>query len=173
MRGGEANSANSSPPSLVERGRLRAQQAHKKRETPHRTIHHQPTTHALIPLLHLPSLPLPLLFFTTSLTYTLPLKSTSSPVSLSNTVSPPINLIKRRPRNEGQPASKHVQRLTIPSATNSPQHTHNTFTMASSLDHQAFGKTRAEWLSNLNTEYKPPREFRRTSIICTIGMSGR
>ena len=43
--------------------------------------------------------------------------------------------------------------------------------MASSLDHQAFGKTRAEWLSNLNTEYKPPREFRRTSIICTIGMS--
>lgn len=41
--------------------------------------------------------------------------------------------------------------------------------MASSLDHQAFGKTRAEWLSNLNTEYKPPREFRRTSIICTIG----
>ena len=42
--------------------------------------------------------------------------------------------------------------------------------MASSLDHQAFGQTRAEWLSNLNTEYKPPREFRRTSIICTIGM---
>jgi hypothetical protein len=42
--------------------------------------------------------------------------------------------------------------------------------MASSLDHQAFGKTRAEWLSNLNTEYKPPRAFRRTSIICTIGM---
>jgi pyruvate kinase len=43
--------------------------------------------------------------------------------------------------------------------------------MASSLDHQAFGKTRAEWLANLNTEFKPPREFRRTSIICTIGMS--
>jgi len=43
--------------------------------------------------------------------------------------------------------------------------------MASSLDHQAFGQTRAEWLANLNTEYKPPREFRRTSIICTIGMS--
>lgn len=41
--------------------------------------------------------------------------------------------------------------------------------MASSLDHQTYGKTRAEWLSNLNTEYKPPREFRRTSIICTIG----
>ena len=45
--------------------------------------------------------------------------------------------------------------------------------MASSLDHQAFGQTRAEWLSNLNTEYKPPREFRRTSIICTIGMPKR
>lgn len=42
--------------------------------------------------------------------------------------------------------------------------------MASSLAHQEFGKTRAEWLSNLNTEYKPAREFRRTSIICTIGM---
>jgi hypothetical protein len=49
-------------------------------------------------------------------------------------------------------------------------HTH-TYTMASSLDHQAFGKTRAEWLANLNTEFKPPREFRRTSIICTIGSS--
>ena len=45
--------------------------------------------------------------------------------------------------------------------------------MASSLDHQAFGQTRAEWLANLNTEYKPPREFRRTSIICTIGMCKR
>ena len=43
--------------------------------------------------------------------------------------------------------------------------------MASSLDHQAFGQTRAEWLANLNTEFKPPREFRRTSIICTIGTS--
>ena len=43
--------------------------------------------------------------------------------------------------------------------------------MASSLDHQAYGQTRAEWLANLNTEYKPPRAFRRTSIICTIGMS--
>lgn len=42
--------------------------------------------------------------------------------------------------------------------------------MASSLDHQAYGQTRAEWLANLNTEYKPPRAFRRTSIICTIGM---
>lgn len=45
--------------------------------------------------------------------------------------------------------------------------------MASSLDHQAFGQTRAEWLANLNTEYKPPRAFRRTSIICTIGMFRR
>lgn len=44
-------------------------------------------------------------------------------------------------------------------------------TMASSFAHQEFGKTRAEWLSNLNTEYKPANNFRRTSIICTIGMS--
>lgn len=41
--------------------------------------------------------------------------------------------------------------------------------MADSSAHQQFGKTRAEWLANLNTEYKPARNFRRTSIICTIG----
>ena len=45
--------------------------------------------------------------------------------------------------------------------------------MADSSVHQQFGKTRAEWLANLNTEYKPARNFRRTSIICTIGMFGR
>ncbi|KAF2863274.1 pyruvate kinase [Piedraia hortae CBS 480.64] len=38
-----------------------------------------------------------------------------------------------------------------------------------SLDHQQFGKTRVEWLANLNTEYQPKREYRRTSIIGTIG----
>ncbi|KAK5126573.1 hypothetical protein LTR85_009507 [Meristemomyces frigidus] len=41
--------------------------------------------------------------------------------------------------------------------------------MANSLAHQEFGRTRAEWLSQLNTEYVPPKNFRRTSIICTIG----
>jgi len=42
--------------------------------------------------------------------------------------------------------------------------------MADSLAHQEYGRTRTEWLANLNTEYAPPTEFRRTSIICTIGM---
>ena len=41
--------------------------------------------------------------------------------------------------------------------------------MADSVAHQEYGKTRVEWLSNLNTEYQPPKAFRRTSIICTIG----
>ncbi|KAF2148748.1 pyruvate kinase [Myriangium duriaei CBS 260.36] len=41
--------------------------------------------------------------------------------------------------------------------------------MADSIAHLNSGRTRIEWLSNLNTEYKPKREFRRTSIICTIG----
>jgi len=41
--------------------------------------------------------------------------------------------------------------------------------MANSLAHQEFGRTRVEWLANLNTEYKPHKAFRRTSIICTIG----
>ncbi|KAK5110300.1 hypothetical protein LTR62_006153 [Meristemomyces frigidus] len=41
--------------------------------------------------------------------------------------------------------------------------------MADSFMHQEIGKTRAQWLANLNTEYKPMRNFRRTSIICTIG----
>jgi pyruvate kinase len=41
--------------------------------------------------------------------------------------------------------------------------------MANALDHLAAGRTRIEWLSQLNTEYTPPKNYRRTSIICTIG----
>jgi len=41
--------------------------------------------------------------------------------------------------------------------------------MADSLVHQEFGRTRVQWLASLNTEYRPPTQFRRTSIICTIG----
>ncbi|KAL9602430.1 MAG: hypothetical protein Q9219_001854 [cf. Caloplaca sp. 3 TL-2023] len=41
--------------------------------------------------------------------------------------------------------------------------------MGDSLDHMASGKTRIEWLSSLHTEYKPKRNYRRTSIIGTIG----
>lgn len=42
--------------------------------------------------------------------------------------------------------------------------------MADAIAHLNSGRTRIEWLSQLNTEYKPKRQFRRTSIICTIGM---
>jgi pyruvate kinase len=41
--------------------------------------------------------------------------------------------------------------------------------MANALDHLNAGRTRIEWLAQLNTEYSPPRNYRRTSIICTIG----
>lgn len=41
--------------------------------------------------------------------------------------------------------------------------------MADAITHLSAGRTRIEWLSQLNTEYKPKKEFRRTSIICTIG----
>lgn len=41
--------------------------------------------------------------------------------------------------------------------------------MADALAHLESGRTRVQWLSQLNTEYKPKRQFRRTSIICTIG----
>ncbi|KAL8700260.1 MAG: hypothetical protein Q9224_001048 [Gallowayella concinna] len=41
--------------------------------------------------------------------------------------------------------------------------------MGDSLDHLASGRTRIEWTSSLNTEYRPQKEYRRTSIICTIG----
>ena len=41
--------------------------------------------------------------------------------------------------------------------------------MADALTHLNTGRTRVEWRSQLNTEYKAKREFRRTSIICTIG----
>lgn len=42
--------------------------------------------------------------------------------------------------------------------------------MGDSLIHQEYGRTRVQWLASLNTEYHPPTQFRRTSIICTIGM---
>ncbi|EMF16392.1 pyruvate kinase [Sphaerulina musiva SO2202] len=41
--------------------------------------------------------------------------------------------------------------------------------MGDSLVHQEYGRTRVQWLASLNTEYHPPKQFRRTSIICTIG----
>ena len=42
--------------------------------------------------------------------------------------------------------------------------------MGDSLDHLSTGRTRLEWLSSLNTEFQPKKNYRRTSIICTIGM---
>ncbi|KAK3057952.1 Pyruvate kinase [Extremus antarcticus] len=41
--------------------------------------------------------------------------------------------------------------------------------MGDAYAHQEYGKTRTQWIANLNTEYTPARVFRRTSIICTIG----
>ncbi|PSS15225.1 hypothetical protein M430DRAFT_51837 [Amorphotheca resinae ATCC 22711] len=41
--------------------------------------------------------------------------------------------------------------------------------MATALDHLSSGSTKIEWLSQLNTEFKPTKNYRRTSIICTIG----
>jgi pyruvate kinase len=41
--------------------------------------------------------------------------------------------------------------------------------MADALDHMASGRTRLEWLANLNTEFQPKKNYRRTSIIGTIG----
>jgi hypothetical protein len=44
--------------------------------------------------------------------------------------------------------------------------------MANSLDHLS-SRTRFEWLSGLNTEFRPAKNYRRTSIIGTIGASER
>jgi pyruvate kinase len=41
--------------------------------------------------------------------------------------------------------------------------------MATAMDHLSYGATRVEWLSSLNTDYTPTKNYRRTSIICTIG----
>jgi pyruvate kinase len=40
--------------------------------------------------------------------------------------------------------------------------------MATALEHLS-SQTKVEWLSGLNTEFQPKRNYRRTSIICTIG----
>jgi pyruvate kinase len=37
------------------------------------------------------------------------------------------------------------------------------------MDHLVSGSTKIEWLAQLNTEFKPTKNYRRTSIICTIG----
>jgi hypothetical protein len=42
--------------------------------------------------------------------------------------------------------------------------------MANSLDHLT-NRMKLEWTSQLNTEYVPAKNYRRTSIICTIGES--
>lgn len=41
--------------------------------------------------------------------------------------------------------------------------------MATAMDHLSSGSTKISWLSQLNTEFKPTKNYRRTSIICTIG----
>jgi len=41
--------------------------------------------------------------------------------------------------------------------------------MANALDHLNAGRTRIEWLAQLNTGYQPSKNYRRTSIIGTIG----
>jgi pyruvate kinase len=41
--------------------------------------------------------------------------------------------------------------------------------MTTAIDHLSFGSTKIEWLSGLNTDFKPTKNYRRTSIICTIG----
>ena len=40
--------------------------------------------------------------------------------------------------------------------------------VAPTVDHEA-SRNRIEWLASLNTESKPGKNYRRTSIICTIG----
>lgn len=40
--------------------------------------------------------------------------------------------------------------------------------MANALDHLS-NRMKLEWHSQLDTEYKPTNNYRRTSIICTIG----
>lgn len=41
--------------------------------------------------------------------------------------------------------------------------------MATAMDHLSSGSERIAWLSNLNTDFTPTKNYRRTSIICTIG----
>jgi pyruvate kinase len=41
--------------------------------------------------------------------------------------------------------------------------------MATAMDHLVTGTSKIAWLANLNTEFKPTKNYRRSSIICTIG----
>lgn len=79
-----------------------------------------------------------------------------------------------------QPHSIHTSlSYTSPSFLSQPLHIHlhsnptrstsDLFKMGDALAHLNSGRTRMEWLSQLDTAYKPKKQFRRTSIICTIG----
>lgn len=46
--------------------------------------------------------------------------------------------------------------------------TYTPYKMATALEHLS-SQTKIEWLSGLDTEFKPTKNYRRTSIICTIG----
>jgi len=39
----------------------------------------------------------------------------------------------------------------------------------SAMEHLSSGATKVSWLSQLNTDFTPTKNYRRTSIICTIG----
>lgn len=41
--------------------------------------------------------------------------------------------------------------------------------MTTAMDHLSSGSTKISWLAQLDTEYTPSKNYRRTSIICTIG----
>ena len=53
-------------------------------------------------------------------------------------------------------------------SNNTSNITVSTANMGDALEHLS-NRTKLEWTSRLNTEYQPKRNYRRTSIICTIG----
>jgi pyruvate kinase len=56
----------------------------------------------------------------------------------------------------------------MPFASNIETPTYTPYKMATALEHLS-SQTKIEWLSGLDTEFKPTKNYRRTSIICTIG----
>lgn len=131
------------------------------------------------------------LFLTSSLHCPLPPPPLSPrPLSRSCTAKTPHCVLRSSPRQHLLRPPSQLKKLLPPPLLLQQKHHHHRHILAKelatdhtlspyrtssimgdSLVHQEYGRTRVQWLASLNTEYHPPKQFRRTSIICTIGMT--
>lgn len=97
----------------------------------------------------------------------------TSPTNSQSSFFNSVFIVSQPPYNTKQPTDelktfteKEPKLITDEESKPSTQEKHK---MGDELDHHLSGQTRINWLSSLNTEFAPRRNYRRTSIIGTIG----